>query len=113
MLFALAAIADPAFVSLVVIAGRADPSGWSSPHLTWTLVSHIPLILVLAMASMRTRAGRGSGPSLFARISPWMVLSYHGRSVSGGVSLAARCLLVLRNGEISLYRRDGLADSFH
>jgi hypothetical protein len=49
--FALAAIVDPTFVSLVVIAGRADLF-WSilAAHSTWTLVSHTPLLLVLAFA---------------------------------------------------------------
>ncbi len=50
-LFALAAIADPAFISLVVIAGRAERfSSVIAAHTTWTLVSHIPLVLVLAFA---------------------------------------------------------------
>ena len=46
----LAAIADPAFVSLVVIAGRAERFSSVVAHTTWTLVSHIPLVLVLAFA---------------------------------------------------------------
>jgi len=45
----LAAIADPAFVSLVVIAGRAERFSSVVAHTTWTLVSHIPLVLVLAL----------------------------------------------------------------
>lgn len=51
MLFALAAILDPTFVSLVVIAGRTELF-WSvlAAHATWTLVSHMPLVLVLAFA---------------------------------------------------------------
>lgn len=50
-LFALAAILDPPFVSLVVIAGRAE-AFWSvlAAHLMWTLVSHMPLVLVLGFA---------------------------------------------------------------
>lgn len=49
VLFALAAIADPTFVSLVVIAGRADHF-WPvvAAHSTWAFVSHVPLVLVLA-----------------------------------------------------------------
>ncbi len=51
MLFALAAIFDPAFVSLVVIAGRAEHLlPVTAAHSTWTLVSHTPLILVLAFS---------------------------------------------------------------
>jgi hypothetical protein len=51
MLFALAAIFDPTFISLVVIAGRAEHY-WSvvAAHSTWTLVSHMPLVLVLALS---------------------------------------------------------------
>jgi hypothetical protein len=50
MLFALAAIFDPTFVSLVVIAGRAELF-WPviAAHSTWTLVSHTPLVFVLAL----------------------------------------------------------------
>jgi hypothetical protein len=91
MLFALAAISDPAFVSLVVIAGRAERF-WSvvAAHSTWTLVSHTPLILVLAFAVgggrervevwVRTR---------WARISPLVV-----RLVTG-VALLAGALFLL------------------
>jgi hypothetical protein len=75
MLFALAAIADPTFVSLVVIAGRADLF-WSvaAAHSTWTLVSHIPLVLVLAFAL----CGESERVvilvrTLWAKIGPWMV----------------------------------------
>lgn len=74
ILFALAAIADPTFISLVVIAGRADHF-WqvAAAHSTWALVSHVPLVLVLAFALggqnervvswVRTR---------WMRIGPWM-----------------------------------------
>jgi hypothetical protein len=75
MLFALAAIIDPTFVSLVVIAGRAEHY-WSvvAAHSTWTLVSHTPLILVLAFAL----GGENERVvtwvrTLFARISPLIV----------------------------------------
>jgi len=75
MLFALAAIADPTFVSLVVIAGRAERF-WSvvATHSTWTLVSHVPLILVLALAlSVNHERIVVWVQTLFARLSPWMV----------------------------------------
>lgn len=51
VLFALAAIFDPTFVSLVVIAGRYE-AFWSvvAAHSTWVFVSHAPLILLLAFA---------------------------------------------------------------
>jgi hypothetical protein len=91
VLFALAAIADPAFVSLVVIAGRADLF-WLvlAAHLTWTLVSHIPLILVLAMAlSVNHERVVVRVQALFARISPWMV-----RLITGAVFLVGSLLLL-------------------
>jgi hypothetical protein len=49
--FALAAIFDPTFVSLVVIAGRSErlPSILAA-HSTWAFVSHAPLILLLVFA---------------------------------------------------------------
>ena len=51
ILFALAAILDPPFLSLVVIAGRYEHF-WAvvAAHSTWVLVSHAPLILLLALA---------------------------------------------------------------
>jgi hypothetical protein len=51
ILFALAAILDPPFLSLVVIAGRYEHF-WSvvAAHSTWVCVSHAPLILILALA---------------------------------------------------------------
>jgi hypothetical protein len=51
ILFALAAIFDPTFVPFVVIAGRAELF-WSvvAAHSMWTLVSHTPLVFVLAFA---------------------------------------------------------------
>ena len=51
ILFALAAILDPPFLSLVVIAGRSEHV-WSvaAAHSTWVLVSHAPLILLLVLA---------------------------------------------------------------
>jgi hypothetical protein len=91
VLFALAAIADPAFVSLVVIAGRADLF-WLvlAAHLTWTLVSHIPLILVLALAlSVDHEQVVHLVQTLFARVSPWMV-----RLITGAVLLVGSLLLL-------------------
>ena len=51
ILFALAAIFDPPFLSLVVIAGRTEHF-WPvvAAHSTWVCVSHAPLILLLALA---------------------------------------------------------------
>ena len=75
ILFALAAIADPTFVSLVVIAGQAEHY-WPvvAAHSTWTLVSHTPLVLVLALAL----GGENERVvtwvrNLWERISPLMV----------------------------------------
>jgi hypothetical protein len=90
-LFALAAIIDPAFVSLVVIAGRAELF-WSvaAAHATWTFVSHVPLILVLVFAL--------SGAServviwvqtWWARLNPWMV-----RVVTGALLLVGTLFLL-------------------
>ena len=74
MLFALAAIADPTFVSLVVIAGRAERFWSVVAHSMWTLVSHVPLILVLALAlSVNHERVVVWVQTLFARLSPWMV----------------------------------------
>jgi len=75
MLFALAAIADPTFVSLVVIAGRADHF-WPvvAAHSTWAFVSHVPLVLVLAFAlSGENERVVSWVRTWWARISPWTV----------------------------------------
>ena len=91
VLFALAAIADPAFVSLVVIAGRAEIF-WLvlAAHLTWTLVSHIPLILVLALAlSVDHERVVHWVQTLSAKVSPWMV-----RLITGAVLLVGSLLLL-------------------
>jgi hypothetical protein len=91
MLFALAAIADPTFVSLVVIAGRAEIF-WlvRAAHSTWTLVSHVPLILVLAFVlSVDHERVVVRVQTLFARISPWMV-----RLITGVVLLVGFLLLL-------------------
>ena len=91
MIFAFAAIADPTFVSLVVIAGRADHY-WSvvAAHSTWTLVSHIPLVLVLAFALIGENERIVTWVrTLWARIGPWMV-----RLVTGVVLLVGTFLLL-------------------
>ena len=51
VLFALSGILSPPFVSLVLIAGRAEHF-WSvvAAHWTYALVSHAPLILLLVFA---------------------------------------------------------------
>jgi hypothetical protein len=51
IVFALAAIIDPPFLSLVVIAGRSEHF-WPivAAHSTWVVVSHAPLILLLVLA---------------------------------------------------------------
>jgi hypothetical protein len=90
-LFALAAIVDPPFVSLVVIAGRADLF-WSvlAAHSTWTLVSHAPLILVLVFAlSGESERIVSWVRTWWTRISPWMV-----RLVTGALLLAGTLLLL-------------------
>jgi hypothetical protein len=75
MLFALAAIADPTFVSLVVIAGRVDLLfSVVAAHSTWTLVSHAPLVLVLAFAlSGENERVVAWVRTWWARINPWIV----------------------------------------
>jgi hypothetical protein len=91
MIFAFAAIADPTFVSLVVIAGRAEHY-WSvvAAHSTWTLVSHIPLVLVLAFALIGENERIVTWVrTLWARIGPWMV-----RLVTGVVLLVGTFLLL-------------------
>ena len=91
VLFALATIADPAFVSLVVIAGRADLIWFIlAAHTTWTFVSHTPLILVLVLAlSVDHERVVAWVQILWARISPWMV-----RLVTGLVLLVGLLLLL-------------------
>ncbi len=69
ILFALAAILDPTFVSLVVIAGRYD-TFWSvvAAHATWVFVSHAPLILLLVFALVSDRA------RVVARFQGWWTM---------------------------------------
>jgi cytochrome c biogenesis protein CcdA len=72
VLFALSGILSPPFVSLVVIAGRAEHF-WSvmAAHWTYALVSHTPLILLLvfALTSNHERVVRWFQGS-WARIRP-------------------------------------------
>ncbi len=90
-LFALAAIFDPTFVSLVVIAGRAELF-WPvvAAHSTWTLVSHVPLVLVLAFS---LGGGRErvviSFRAWWARIGPVIV-----RLITGVVLLVGTLFLL-------------------
>ena len=91
LLFALAAIVDPTFVSLVVIAGRADRF-WSvaAAHSTWTFVSHVPLVLVLAFAlGGESERVVTTVRTWWAKIGPWMV-----RLVTIFVFLVALLLLL-------------------
>jgi hypothetical protein len=91
ILFALAAILDPPFLSLVVIAGRSEHF-WSvvAAHSTWVFVSHAPLILLLILAVSTShevvadRFQRG-----WTRIRPITVLL-----VTGVVLLAGALLLL-------------------
>ena len=90
ILFALAAILDPTFVSLVVIAGRAE-FFWPvvAAHSTWTLVSHTPLVFVLAFAVSGNHERVVSWfQTSWARISPFIV-----RLVTGVVLLVGTFFL--------------------
>jgi hypothetical protein len=91
VLFALAAILDPTFVSLVVIAGRVGHF-WSvvAAHWTWAFVSHTPLILLLvfALTSDHERVVRWFQSS-WARIRP---LTF--RLVTGVVLLVGALFLL-------------------
>ena len=66
VVFALAAVLDPTFVSLVVIAGRGEPF-WSVAvaHSIWIVVSQAPLVLLLA-----AMAG-GKHERFVARFGSW------------------------------------------
>ena len=91
VLFALAAIFDPPFLSLVVIAGRYEHF-WSvvAAHSTWVSVSHAPLILflVLALSTDHERVVARFQTS-WSRIRPIVV-----RLVTGTVLLAGALLLL-------------------
>jgi hypothetical protein len=91
ILFALAAIVDPPFLSLVVIAGRYERF-WSvvAAHSTWVFVSHAPLILflVLALSTDHERAV-ARFQTLWSKIRPFIV-----RLVTGAVLLAGALFLL-------------------
>ena len=91
ILFALAAILDPPFLSLVVIAGRAEHF-WSvvAAHSIWVIVSHAPLILLLVLAvSTDHDLVVNRFQSWWTRIRPITV-----RLVTGTVFLVAVLLLL-------------------
>ena len=91
ILFALAAIFDPPFFSLVVIAGRYEHF-WSvvAAHSTWVMVSHAPLILLLVLA-LTTDHERvvTRFQSWWSRLRPIVF-----RLVTGAVFLAGALLLL-------------------
>ncbi|HET7736398.1 MAG TPA: hypothetical protein VFK52_10510 [Nocardioidaceae bacterium] len=59
LLFAASAPLDPTFVGLVVLAGRGESAlGTGLAHLTWIVVSQLPLV-ALAIAIMLRRHDRG------------------------------------------------------
>ena len=91
IVFALAAIFDPPFLSLVVIAGRYEHF-WSvvAAHSTWVVVSHAPLILLLVLTVSIDRAlVVDRFQTWWTRISPIMV-----RLVTGTVLVAGALLLL-------------------
>ena len=91
IIFALAAIFDPPFLSLVVIAGRYEHF-WSvvAAHSTWVVVSHAPLILLLVLAVSVDRAlVVDRFETWWTRIRPIIV-----RLVTGTVLLAGALLLL-------------------
>jgi hypothetical protein len=90
IIFAFAAIADPTFVSLVVIAGRAEHyESILAAHSTWTLVSHAPLVLVLTFALIGQNERVVTWVrTFFARISPLI-----GRLITVAVFVAGMFLL--------------------
>jgi len=75
--------------ALAAIAGRAELF-WPVDHSTWTLVSHIPLVLMLAFAlSGESEQIVVRVRTLWAKISPWMV-----RLVTIGVLLVGTFLVL-------------------
>ena len=91
ILFALAAIFDPPFLSLVVIAGRTEHF-WPvvAAHSTWVCVSHAPLILLLTLALVTDHElVVNRFQTLWARIRPITV-----RLVTVAVLLAGALLLL-------------------
>jgi hypothetical protein len=91
ILFALAAILDPPFLSLVVIAGRSEHF-WPvvAAHSTWVFVSHAPLILLLVLAISTDRElVVDRFQSWWTRLRPITI-----RLVTGVVLLAGALLLL-------------------
>jgi hypothetical protein len=73
-----------------VVRIRRPDSGVVAAHSTWTLVSHIPLVLVLAFALIGENERIVTWVrTLWARIGPWMV-----RLVTGVVLLVGTFLLL-------------------
>ncbi len=89
VLYAFAATSDPAFDSLVVIAGRDKPV-WAviAAFFIWTLVSRSPLVLVTVVAA-RGRHERAVElfRSWWARIRPLIALAAAGAAVLAGAFL--------------------------
>lgn len=104
IIFAFAAIADPTFVSLEVIAGRAEHY-WSviAAHATWMLVSQTPLVLVLAFALIGENERVVTWVrTLWARISPLMVSLVTGAVLLAGMFLLLGALWWFATGEFFL-----------
>jgi hypothetical protein len=101
MIFAFAAIADPTFVSLVVIAGLAEHyRSVVAAHSTWTLVSHTPLVLVLALAPIGENERVVTRVlTLWARVSPSMVRLVTGVDLLMGTFLLLDALWWFLTGE--------------
>ncbi|MDQ3913000.1 MAG: hypothetical protein M3305_14780 [Actinomycetota bacterium] len=104
VLFALAAIFDPTFVSLVVIAGRYEHF-WSvvAAHSTWVLVSHAPLILLLvfAVGSDHERVvARFRG--MWAKIRPFIVRFVTGAALAVGMAFLLDATWYYVTGEFFL-----------
>lgn len=65
MLFLGSAVLDPTFLGLVVVAGRGEPAlSVSLAHLTWSLLSQLPLVLLLVAIS---RGGHQRAVAWFRR----------------------------------------------
>ncbi len=103
-LFALAAIFDPTFVSLVVIAGRSEHF-WSvaAAHSTWVFVSHAPLILLLAFAvSGDHDRVVDRFQNLWARIRPFIVRFVTGAAFLVGAAFLLDAALWFTTGDLFL-----------
>ena len=87
-----------------MIAGRAERF-WSvlAAHSTWTFVSHVPLILVLAFAlSGESEQVVVRVQTLFARTSPWMVRLITGAVLLVGFLFLLDALWYYATGELSI-----------